>query len=268
MGGSDTGRLLRIMARLRDPQQGCPWDLQQSHASLIPWLIEEAHEVVDAIERDDAAGLCDELGDLLLQVVFHARIAEEAGRFGYGDVVEAVCDKMERRHPHVFGAAQMTDAASQSAEWERIKAAERAAGDPQAAASAIDGVARALPALMRAVKLTRRAARVGFDWDSAAGVLAKIDEELAELANAHADREALAEEYGDLLFAVANLGRHLALDPEAALRAATAKFERRFRAMETALRETGLDIAEATPAQREAAWEQVKQRERAAAPPN
>lgn len=264
MHGTDIARLLQIMAKLRHPDDGCPWDLAQTSASLTPYLLEEAHEVIDAIERGTPTDVCDELGDLLLQVVFHARLAEEAEQFAFADVVAAVCDKMERRHPHVFGSAEVADVDAQSRAWEQIKAAERAAAGTSAPASALDGVIRGLPALVRAVKLTRRAARVGFDWTSADGVLAKIDEELAELAAARTagDQAALTEEYGDLVFAVANLGRHLAIDPETALRAASNKFERRFRAMERWLDDTADGIKAATPAEREAAWDRIKRQER------
>lgn len=215
-------RLVAIMARLRDPVSGCEWDRAQTSASIAPYAIEEAHEVVDAIARDDAEEMRDELGDLLLQVVFHARINEEAGRFALLDVVASIADKMERRHPHIFG-----DAAA-SPGWEAIKAGERRS---KADSSALAGVALALPALMRAEKLQDRAARVGFDWPDSRGPRAKIDEEIAEVeAAAPQDR---AEEIGDLLFAVVNWARHLDIDPEVALRAANAKFERRFRSMET-----------------------------------
>ena len=214
-------RLVTIMARLRDPVSGCEWDRAQTSASIAPYALEEAHEVVDAIARDDAADLRDELGDLLLQVVFHARINEEAGRFALADVVASIADKMERRHPHIFG-----DAAA-SPGWEAIKAGERRA---KADDSALAGVALALPALMRAEKLQKRAARVGFDWPDTDGPRAKIDEEIAEVETAAPEDR--AEEIGDLLFAVVNWARHLRIDPEVALRAANAKFERRFRSME------------------------------------
>jgi ATP diphosphatase len=214
-------RLAAIMARLRDPDQGCEWDVAQTFATIAPYTIEEAYEVADAIERGDLDALKDELGDLALQVVFHARMAEEAGVFDLADVLTAISDKMERRHPHVFGAGETPG-------WEAVKAAERAAKDPDP--SALAGVARALPALLRAEKLQKRAARVGFDWPDPAGARAKILEELDEIAAADADT--LEEEVGDLLFAVVNFARHLKIDPEAALRGASAKFEARFRAME------------------------------------
>jgi len=214
-------RLAAIMARLRDPATGCAWDIAQTFATIAPYTIEEAHEVADAIARDDMAALRDELGDLQLQVVFHARMAEELGHFTLADVVDGISDKMERRHPHVFGDTP-------SAGWEEIKAQERAGGGDD---SALAGVALALPALMRAEKLQKRAARTGFDWPDADGPRGKIAEELAEVeaATSPIDR---AEEIGDLLFAVVNWARHLGVDPETALRDASAKFERRFRVME------------------------------------
>ncbi|WP_339347794.1 nucleoside triphosphate pyrophosphohydrolase [uncultured Sphingomonas sp.] len=216
-------RLVTIMARLRGPG-GCEWDRAQSFATIAPYTIEEAYEVADAIERGDLADLKDELGDLLLQVVFHSRIAEEAGAFALPDVVDAISDKMERRHPHIFG----DEVEGGHHRWEEVKAAERSA---RGARSALDGVALGLPALARAEKLQKRAGRVGFDWPDADGPRAKIDEELAEVAEA-ADDAAREEEIGDLLFAVVNWARHLGVDPEAALRAANGKFERRFGQME------------------------------------
>jgi ATP diphosphatase len=216
-------RLVKIMERLRDPVTGCDWDRVQTFATIAPYTIEEAYEVADAIARDDMASLADELGDLQLQVVFHSQMAREAGHFTLDDVLAGVCDKLERRHPHIFG-----DAAA-SPGWEALKATERNTNEDQ---SALAGVALALPALERAAKLQKRAARTGFDWPDETGPRAKIEEELAELAEAApADR---AEELGDLLFAVVNLARHLKIDPEEALRLANRKFERRFRAIETA----------------------------------
>ncbi len=213
-------RLAKIMARLRDPERGCEWDVRQNFATIAPYTIEEAYEVADAIERSDLDALKDELGDLALQVVFHARMAEELGAFDLADVLNAISDKMERRHPHVFGDGP-------SPGWETIKAAERAGKEDS---SALAGVTRALPALLRAEKLQKRAARSGFDWPDATGPRDKILEELYEIATASPD--ALEEEVGDLLFAVVNFARHLKIDPEAALRKANGKFERRFRAME------------------------------------
>ena len=221
--GSPIDRLLAIMARLRDPVTGCEWDSVQTFATIAPYTIEEAYEVDDAIRRGDLAELKDELGDLLLQVVFHARMAEEAGAFDFADVVTAISEKMERRHPHLFGSA---DEGGHHL-WEQIKAEERGA---KGHASALDGIALALPALLRAEKIQKRAARTGFDWPDPSGARAKIDEELAEVEAASPDQR--AEEIGDLLFATVNWARKLGVDPETALRAANAKFERRFRAME------------------------------------
>jgi nucleoside triphosphate diphosphatase len=250
-------RLLAIMARLRDPERGCPWDKEQDFASVAPYTIEEAYEVADAIERLDMGALKDELGDLLLQVVFHARMAEEAGDFAFDDVAAAIADKMVRRHPHVFGDVEIHSVAAQNEAWEAHKAAERAQrGDgPQ---SVVDGVALALPALLRAAKISRRAARIGFDWPDARAVIPKIAEEIAELEaelDAGASPAAIEEEMGDLLFAAANLARKLEVEPETALRRATAKFERRFRLVEALAAERGigrdLDALEAL-------WQEVK----------
>ena len=242
-------RLLAVMARLRDPEDGCAWDLAQTFATIAPYTIEEAHEVADAIARDDLASLKDELGDLLLQVVFHSRIAQERGAFDFGDVAGAVSEKMERRHPHIFGG----DGAEQ-ADWERIKAQERQASG---AGGTLDGVALGLPALMRAEKLQKRAARTGFDWPSADGPRAKISEELHEVDDAsdHAER---TEEIGDLLFSVVNWARHCGIDAEAALRGANAKFERRFRAMEA---EAGNGFEALDLAAKETLWQAVKRRD-------
>jgi len=220
----DISRLLEIMAALRTPVTGCPWDLEQNFATIAPYTIEEAYEVADAIRRGDMADLKDELGDLQLQVVYHARMAEEIGAFAIADVMTAICAKMVRRHPHIFGDAEHGGHHL----WEIIKAEERAANPDK---SALAGVALALPALERATKLQRRAARTGFDWPDASGPRAKIDEELAEL-EAETDRDRQSEELGDLLFAVVNLARHLNIEPEAALREANRKFEQRFRAIE------------------------------------
>ena len=241
-------RLVTIMARLRDPVTGCDWDTVQTFETIAPYTIEEAHEVADAIARGDMGDLKDELGDLLLQVVFHARIAEEAGHFAFPDVVTAISDKMERRHPHIFG----DDAIGGPHLWEQIKAEERGA---KGAASALDGVALGLPALMRAEKLQKRAGRVGFDWPDSSGARAKIDEEIAEVETAESD-EHRAEEIGDLLFAVVNWARKQGVDPEAALRAANAKFEGRFRAMEDVAGDAfaGLGLEA-----KEALWQRAKQ---------
>src|SRR3954464_3671285 len=215
-------RLVEIMRRLRDPVSGCEWDTVQTFETIAPYTIEEAYEVADAIARDDMDGLADELGDLQLQVVFHAQMAEEAGHFALDDVISRICDKLERRHPHIFGDA------AHSPGWENIKAAERQKSSDD---SALAGIALALPALERAAKLQRRAARNGFDWPDTSGPRAKIDEELAEL-DAETDHDRVLDELGDLLFAVVNLARHLKIEPEAALREANQKFEQRFRAIE------------------------------------
>jgi nucleoside triphosphate diphosphatase len=237
--------LVRVMARLRDPVAGCEWDRAQSFATIAPYTIEEAYEVADAIARNDMAALRDELGDLALQVVFHARMAEEAGHFDLADVLQTIVAKMERRHPHVFGGS------AASPGWEAIKAAERGDG------GALAGVALGLPALLRAEKLQRRAARAGFDWPDASGPRAKIDEELGE-ADAAPDATRL-EEVGDLLFAVVNWARHLGIDAEAALRSANHKFERRFMHMETI---AGADFAALPLDEKEALWTRVKESER------
>lgn len=238
-------RLKDIMARLRDPDSGCEWDSVQTHRSIARYAIEEAYEVVDAIERDDMDELADELGDLQLQVVFHARMAEERGDFDLDDVIARISDKMERRHPHIFG----DDPQGGHHRWEELKAAERA---EKADDSALAGVARALPALERAQKLQKRAARTGFDWPDESGPRAKIDEELAELANAHTD-DHRAEEMGDLLFAVVNLARFLNIDAEDALRKANDKFERRFRTIEA---QPGFETADLDG--KEALWRDAK----------
>jgi ATP diphosphatase len=251
MRHADIDRLVAIMARLRDPKTGCEWDTVQTFATIAPYTIEEAYEVADAIARGDMAELKDELGDLLLQVVFHSRMAEEAGDFALQDVIEAISDKMERRHPHIFlGAAEGGHHL-----WEQIKAAERGAKGHE---SALDGVALGLPALLRAEKLQKRAARTGFDWPDPAGARAKIDEELAEV-EAAATAEEREEEIGDLLFAVVNWARKQGVDPEAALRSANAKFERRFKAMETHAGDAfeGLDLDA-----KEVLWQGAKNAER------
>ena len=246
-------RLLAIMARLRDPQHGCEWDCAQTFATIAPYTIEEAYEVADAIERKDLAALKDELGDLLLQVVFHSRIAEEAGHFAFADVAAAISAKMEARHPHVFGNAA-DEGQSRDVRWEQLKADERSAKGAQ---SALDGVALALPALLRAEKLQKRAARVGFDWPDAQGPTDKVVEELAELAAAGTDLER-AEEAGDLLFATVNLVRAHGVSAEEALRAANQKFERRFTAMEALAAQRDQDFAALTLDEQEALWCDVK----------
>jgi MazG family protein len=256
--------LLAIMARLRDPDRGCPWDREQTFATIVPYTIEEAYEVAETIERGKLDDLRDELGDLLFQIVFYAQMAREEGRFGFEDVVAAIVDKMLRRHPHVFGDAQVDSAAAQSAAWESHKAAERrarAASDE--AHSLLDGVSSALPALTRAVKLQKRAARVGFDWKAAVEVLAKLREETEELAAELApdggpDAGRIADEIGDLLFTCANLARHAEVDPEQALRKANAKFERRFRRIEELLRQRGKTAEDAGLEELDALWDEVK----------
>jgi len=253
-------RLLEIMRRLRDPATGCPWDIEQDFASIAPYTLEEAHEVADAIERQDWADLRGELGDLLFQVVYHARMAEEAGHFDFDDVTRAISDKMVARHPHVFGTeSRDKSAAQQTEDWERLKAAERGP------ARVLDGVALGLPALTRAVKLQKRAARVGFDWPSTDEVVAKITEEAAELVEARADltQDEVEEEFGDLLFVMANLARHLQVDPEAALRRANAKFTRRFARIEDWLAETGKRPADSDLAEMDALWNRAKEEEKA-----
>ena len=269
----DISRLIEIMAALRTPGTGCPWDLEQSFATIAPYTLEEAYEVADAIARNDFANLREELGDLLLQVVFHARMAEEEKRFDFGDVVEAITGKLIRRHPHVFGDARDLSSDQVKALWGAIKAEEkreriesrRAAGLPaDEAAGALAGVPLALPALTRALKLQQKAGKVGFDWNDPRAVLAKLREEIdeveAELDAGAAER--VAGEVGDLLFAVANLARHLDVDPEAALSGANAKFERRFAHIEARLGESGRGPANATLDEMEALWSEAKRRER------
>ena len=246
-------RLIQIMARLRDPVSGCEWDRAQSFGTIAPYTIEEAYEVADAIERGDMAALRDELGDLLLQVVFHSRIAEEAGLFDFAAVAGAIGDKMVARHPHIFGDA-LDEGQSREDRWEALKAAERSANG---ATSALDGVALALPALMRAEKLQKRAARQGFDWPDTGGPAAKLIEELEELAGAETDQER-AEEAGDLLFAAVNLVRAYSIAPEDALRAANLKFERRFRAMEQLASANGQSFEALDLDQQEQLWVDVK----------
>ncbi|MGJ8627788.1 MAG: nucleoside triphosphate pyrophosphohydrolase [Sulfitobacter sp.] len=256
-------RLLEIMRRLRDPETGCPWDIEQDFNSIAPYTIEEAYEVADAIARQDWAELEGELGDLLLQSVYHTAMGEEAGHFSFQSVVRNISDKMVARHPHVFGNESRDKSADQqTADWEAIKAQERAG---KAQGGALDGVAIGLPALLRALKLQKRAARVGFDWPSTTDVITKITEEATELVEA---RETLSqteveEEFGDLMFVMANLGRHLGLDPEAALRAANAKFTRRFEGVEARLAARGKTPIESDLAEMDALWDAVKADERA-----
>jgi MazG family protein len=260
--GAAAQAVLDVMARLRDPERGCPWDLEQSFATIAPYTIEEAYEVADAIARADKPALKEELGDLLFQVAFHARMAEEEGAFDFADVANALAAKMIARHPHVFGEGDDRTAAEQTRAWETLKAEERARKRPNG--SLLDDVPMALPALMRAEKLTKRAARINFDWPTPDQVLAKLDEELAELAEARVggDHEALTEEMGDILFVLANLARKLNIDPEEALRRANAKFTRRFQYIERRLAEQG----RAGPQQLdelEALWVEAKRVERA-----
>jgi MazG family protein len=264
----DISRLLAIMARLRAPQGGCPWDLEQTFASIAPYTIEEAYEVADAVERCDMAALKDELGDLLFQVVFHAQMASEAGDFAFGDVVRSISDKMLRRHPHVFGDASIATAEAQTTAWEVLKAAERQARAEAEgrAPSVLDGVAAGLPALSRAIKLQNRAARVGFDWPDIAPVFDKINEEIGELRSELAadpsDLNRLEDELGDVLFILANLARHLKVDPEAALRRTNAKFERRFQRIEALLAARGKRPEDSDLAEMDALWDQAKAEER------
>lgn len=254
-------RLIELMRRLREPEHGCPWDLKQNFGSIAPYTIEEAYEVADAIERGDMGNLTDELGDLLLQVVYHAQMAAEAGSFGWNDVVNAITNKMIRRHPHVFGNWAREDFVAGS--WEKLKDAEQLEKGVLRK-SALDGVPPSLPGMTRAVKLQSKAARVGFDWPDISGVLDKIREESAELAEAKfgGDQDAIEDEYADLLFVMANLGRHLKVDPEKALRRVNAKFERRFKAVEAQLEVEGRQPQESTLAEMDAIWTQIKQLEK------
>jgi len=263
----DIARLIEIMAALRTPGSGCPWDLEQSFATIAPYTLEEAYEVADAIARDDLADLKDELGDLLLQVVFHARMAQEQGAFDFGDVVDTITTKLIRRHPHVFADEQGRTAEAVKGLWERIKAEERAQradrGD-SAPEGALAGVPVALPALTRALKLQSKASRVGFDWNDPRAVLAKIREEADEIEAAldTGDTAHAAHEVGDLLFAVVNMARHLAADPEGLLRATNLKFERRFASIERALAARGKTPKEATLAEMDALWDAAKAAEK------
>jgi nucleoside triphosphate diphosphatase len=266
----DIAALLDIMAALRTPGSGCPWDLEQSFATIAPYTIEEAYEVADAIARGDLADLREELGDLLLQVVFHARMAQEQGAFDFGDVVQAITEKLLRRHPHVFGDARGLGVDGVNALWERIKAQEKAAqaanGKPSSEVGALDGVPIALPALTRALKLQEKAGKVGFDWNDPRAVLSKIREEADEIEAAldTDDRDTIGREVGDLLFAVVNLARHVKADPEDVLRATNRKFERRFAAIERALAAQGKSPRQATLAEMDALWDAAKAEENAA----
>ena len=268
----DIRRLIEIMAALRDPVRGCPWDIEQTFASIVPFTIEEAYEVADAIERGVVEDLREELGDLLLQVVFHARMAQEAGLFDFGGVVEAITAKLIRRHPHVFGDAGALSSEEVKALWGRIKAEEKRArlgsetteGPPERRSGALDGVPLALPALSRALKLQEKAGKVGFDWNDVGAVLEKIREETAEVEAeiAEGSAQALMGEVGDLLFAAVNLARHLKVEPEAALRGANAKFERRFAHIESRLAEDGRMAENASLDEMEALWIEAKIKER------
>ncbi len=260
-------RLIGIMARLRDPDGGCPWDLEQNFATIAPYTIEEAYEVDEAIRAGDMASLREELGDLLLQVVFHSRMAEEAGLFDFADVARLIGDKMLARHPHVFGNVDIADAEAQTAHWEALKVRERAAKAAAAgkAASVLDGVALGLPALVRAIKLQNRAARVGFDWPNIGPVFDKMAEEIAELRaeiEQGASPARLEDEFGDILFVFANLARHLKVEPEQALRGANAKFVRRFTRIEALLAEQGKSPEASTLEEMDALWDQAKAEEK------
>jgi MazG family protein len=261
--------LLAVMARLRDPERGCPWDVKQSFTTIAPYTIEEAYEVADAIARADLDGLKDELGDLLLQVVYHAQMASEQSRFEFADVVDGIARKMIRRHPHVFEDPSRREEFMSTDLWDRIKAEEKAErGNGATSASVLGEVPVGLPALTRAVKLQKRAAKVGFDWPSLAPVLEKAEEEIAELKDAVADKksggpqERIVEEFGDFLFVMANVARHLGVDPEAALRAANAKFVRRFESIETALAGEGRRPEDATLEEMDALWDAAKDAEK------
>lgn len=255
----DIDKLLEVMAQLRDRETGCPWDIRQDFRSIARYTIEEAYEVADAIDNDDMDGLRDELGDLLLQVVFHSRIADEADLFDFADVARSITEKMIRRHPHVFGSDDERSAGKKDGSWERIKAGERATSEDS---SVLAGIAKAIPALMRAQKLGQRAGTVGFDWSERSGVLDKIHEELGELEEAVGTRDAghIQEEFGDLLFAIVNLARHLDVDPEQALTGANRKFEARFRAMEEAVAGSGQSLKKLSQADLEHEWRAAKKR--------
>lgn len=263
-GATPVERLVAIMARLRDPVGGCPWDIEQDFASIAPYTIEEAYEVADAIDRGDYDDLRDELGDLLLQVVFHSRMAEEAGHFGFDDVVRSICDKMVRRHPHVFADAVVADAAAQTDSWEALKRAERERAGHEDA-SALAGISRGLPEWLRATKLQKRAARSGFEWPDIGPVVDKLHEELEEVREELAQgggHERIEDEIGDVLFVCVNLARHAGVDAGTALRRANAKFERRFRAMEAMAREEGGLLSGLDLAAQEALWQRAKAGER------
>ena len=268
----DISRLLEIMAALRTPVTGCPWDLEQNFETIKPYTIEEAYEVADAIERKDMGDLCEELGDLLLQVVFHAQMAEEKGQFSFGDVVEAITRKMIRRHPHVFALSDADTPGAVKVQWDEIKAEEkRERAERRAKAGYVEpnngllgSVQRSFPALTEALKIQEKAAKVGFDWKEAAPILDKIEEEIGELREALAEgnQTAVADELGDLIFATVNIGRHVGADPEMALRGTNTKFRKRFRYIETSLEESGEDIVAASLERMEALWVEAKESER------
>lgn len=263
---SDITRLLEIMARLRDPEQGCPWDKEQSFATILPFTLEEVYEVADAIERGDMDELKSELGDLLFQIVFYAQMAREQGLFEFGDIVAGIADKLVQRHPHVFASAEIESAAAQTLAWEKHKERERAqkAASESRPASVLDNIPLALPGLMRAAKLQRRVARVGFEWPDIMPVLDKIEEEIGELREALANggkRDEMEHEIGDLLFACVNLARHAEIDPEVALRSVNRRFETRFRRVEALAAEQGRTLPQMTLAEMDELWEQAKREE-------
>jgi MazG family protein len=262
--------LLDIMRRLRDPDGGCPWDQEQTFETIAPYTIEEAYEVIDAIDRGDLGDLRDELGDLLLQVVYHAQMADEAGAFGFDAVVESICDKMVRRHPHVFAGARVENATEQTAAWEQAKLRERVSkarttAGPESRLSILDGSTVGLPPLLRALDLQKRAAAVGFDWPDAAGAILKVREESDELVDAlqvGAAAEVIRDEVGDLLFSCVNVARKLGIDPDAAMRVANAKFERRVRKIESILQDSNEGMSDASAERLDALWNRVKEIER------
>lgn len=261
---TDINRLLEIMRKLRDPDTGCPWDVEQNFASIAPYTIEEAYEVADAIQRDAMQELKGELGDLLFQVVFHARMAEEQGLFDFNDVVQGISDKLERRHPHVFGDARIESAAEQTLAWEQFKEQERnqVARNSESPTSILDGITLTLPGLTRAVKLTKRASRVGFDWPDTLSVFDKIEEEVEEVRQEiveQAPLDRLEDEIGDLYFAICNLARHVQVDPERAIRHSNAKFERRFRWIEAQLLQQGKSLSQTSLDELDWLWEQSKE---------
>jgi ATP diphosphatase len=265
---AEINRLLEIMARLRDPDSGCPWDRAQTYKTIVPHTLEEAYEVADTIEHEDYDSLCDELGDLLFQIVFYAQLAKEESRFNFSDVVTAISDKLVRRHPHVFADAHFENEQAQTKHWEELKQQERDAKASQkdespsdVPASQLDGIARSLPALSLARKVQARAARVGFDWPDSKGVFDKLQEEISELDDAWHDQQSRAEELGDLLFTCVNLSRHAEVDPEQALRQATSKFERRFRNMESMAAKKSTTLDSLGPEQLDLLWTETKQPE-------